>query len=98
MLARCDVCLVATSNPENIGGVARLLENFGMGPLALVAPRARPDDHRALVVGRAALDRLAAARVVDTLDEAVSGCAWAVGFSARRGAHRPAIGLRNLAR
>jgi tRNA/rRNA methyltransferase len=98
MLARCHVHLVGTSNPENLGSVARLLDNFGVGTaLTLTAPRVAPDDHRALVVGRAARERLAAARVVATLDEAVADCAFVVGFSARRGNERPGVSLRSLA-
>jgi tRNA/rRNA methyltransferase len=97
LLERCDVCLVGTSNPENLGGVARLLENFGLTSLVLIAPRVHPDDHRALVVGRAARARLGHARVVPTLAAAVAGDAFVVGFSARRGADRPVVGLRRLA-
>jgi tRNA C32,U32 (ribose-2'-O)-methylase TrmJ len=86
MLARLEIVLVGTSNAENLGGVARLCENFATTtPLALVAPRAQPDDHRALVVGRAARQRLAEARRFATLDEAVAGASYVVGFSARRG-------------
>jgi TrmH family RNA methyltransferase len=96
MLARCEVCLVGTTNPENLGSVARLADNFAVPALTLVAPHVPPDDPRALVVGRAARDRLATARVVATLDEAVAECSYVVGFSARRGADRPTIGLRNL--
>lgn len=93
---RCRVVLVGTSNPENLGSVARLMENFGAAELALVAPRVPPDDHRALVVGRAALPRLQGARVVPALAEAVSDCVQVVGFSARRGGDRPSVGLRGL--
>ncbi len=96
MLARCDLVLVGTANPENLGGVARLVENFAPGSLALVAPRARPDDPRALVVGRVARARLSAARVTATLDEALGGAGFVVGFSARRGSGRPMVTLRAL--
>jgi TrmH family RNA methyltransferase len=96
MLSRCDVVLVGTANPENLGGVARLAENFAPASLALVAPRARPDDARALVVGRVGRDWLASARLCATLDEAVRDAAYVVGFSARRGAARPTITLREL--
>lgn len=96
MLARLDVVLVGTSNAENLGGVARLCENFAMPPMTLVAPRAQPDDHRALVVGRAARQRLGEARVVAALDEAVAGASYVVGFSARAGGDRPMTSLRAL--
>jgi TrmH family RNA methyltransferase len=97
MLSRCDVVLVGTANPENLGGVARLCDNFALPSLSLVAPRARPDDPRALVVGRMAMERLAAARVTATLDEAVAEAAFVVGFSARRGGERPMTTLGALA-
>jgi TrmH family RNA methyltransferase len=96
LVARCDVVLVGTANPENLGGVARLVENFAPASLSLVAPRARPDDPRALVVGRMARQTLAAARVTATLDEAVAEASYVVGFSARRGGERPMSGLRAL--
>jgi TrmH family RNA methyltransferase len=96
MLSRCEVCLVGTANPENLGSVARLADNFAVPALTLVAPRVPPDDPRALVVGRAARDRLATARVAATLDDAVAACSYVVGFSARRGADRATIGLRGL--
>ena len=88
--------LVGTANPENLGGVARLAENFAPASLALVAPRVRPDDPRALVVGRVGRAPLAAARVCATLDEAVRDAVFVVGFSARRGAARPTIALAEL--
>jgi TrmH family RNA methyltransferase len=96
MLSRCDVVLVGTANPENLGGVARLAENFAPASLALVAPRVRPNDPRALVVGRVGRQTLAAARVCATLDEAVRDAAFVVAFSARRGAARPTIALVEL--
>ena len=97
LVARCEVVLVGTANPENLGGVARLAENFAPARLALVAPRARPDDARALVVGRVGRERLAAARVCATLDEALREAAFVVAFSARRGASRPPVALHELA-
>lgn len=97
MLLRCDVCLVETANPENLGAVARLLDNFGLPSLTLVAPRVAPDDPRAAVVARAARSRLLGARIHATLGDAVREASCVVGFSARRGGGRPMIGLRALA-
>jgi TrmH family RNA methyltransferase len=96
MISRCDVCLVGTAQAENLGAVARLLDNFGAPSLTLVAPRVAADDARAQVVARSARDRLLAARRTDGLDEAVAHCAYVVGFSARRGGGRPLVGLRQL--
>ena len=97
MLARAEVVLVGTANPENLGGVARLCANFAPSGLALVAPRVRADDPRALVVGRVGQAYLAGARVVATLAEAVADAVCVVGFSARRGSARPTIALTALA-
>jgi TrmH family RNA methyltransferase len=97
MLARAEVVLVGTANPENLGGVARLVANFAPAGWWLVAPRVRADDPRALVVGRMAQAALAAVRVAATIDEAVADAACVVGFSARRGASRPAVALTALA-
>ena len=96
IVARCDVVLVGTANPENLGGVARLVDNFAVARWTLVAPRAAPDDPRALVTGRMARARRAEARVVATLGEAVGEDVLVVGFSARRGAARPTVTLREL--
>ena len=96
LLPRAAVVLVGTANPENLGGVARLVANFATAGLRLAAPRASVDDPRALVVGRMARQVLAGARVAGTLDEAVADAACVVGFSARRGAARPAVALTAL--
>jgi TrmH family RNA methyltransferase len=98
MLERLDVCLVETANAENLGAIARLAENFGLASaLLLIAPRVAPTEERALVVGRAARGRLEGARVVGTVEEAVGEASLVVGLSARRGAERPSVGLRELA-
>lgn len=96
MISRCDVCLVGTAQAENLGAVARLLDNFGAPSLTLVAPRVAADDARAQVVARSARDRLTTARRTDALADAVADCAYVVGFSARRGGDRPLVGLRQL--
>ena len=96
MISRCLVCLVGTSQAENLGAVARLLDNFAVPSLTLVASRVAAGDVRAQVVARAARERLAAARRTDELADAVADCAYVVGFSARRGADRPLVGLRQL--
>ncbi len=76
------VVLVATSHAGNIGAAARAMLTMGVTRLVLVAPRAFP---HADAVARAsgATVVLDAARVVGTLDEAIAGCAFAVGLSAR---------------
>ncbi len=81
-LARIRVVLVATSHPGNIGSAARALKTMGLRRIVLVAPRTFPhDEASALAAG--AEDVLDAARVVETLDEAVADCALVFGCTAR---------------
>ncbi len=81
-LSRVRIVLVAPTHPGNIGAAARAMGTMGLGRLVLVAPKRFPHpEAAALAAGaRAVLD---AARVVPTLEEAISGCVLAVGLSAR---------------
>ncbi len=76
------VVLVNTSHPGNIGAAARALKNMGLSRLYLVAPKDFPAD-RAVWRAASAVDVLDQAVVVETLDEALSGCGLVVGTSAR---------------
>ena len=76
------IVLVATSHAGNIGAAARAMLTMGVTRLVLVRPRMFPHaDAVARASGATAV--LDAARVVATLDEAIAGCALAVGLSAR---------------
>lgn len=77
-----SVVLVNTSHPGNIGAAARAMKNMGLSQLTLVQPVNFPSS---VAVGRAvsALDILDSARVVDSLQEAVSDCGLVIGASAR---------------
>ena len=81
-LSALRIVRVATSHPGNIGAAARAMHTMGLRRLVLVDPRRFPDAEAvALATGaNAVLDH---ARVVATLDEALSGCTLAVGLSAR---------------
>jgi tRNA/rRNA methyltransferase len=92
---RFEVVLCGTSNPENLGAVARLMDNFGFSALTLVAPRARVGDPRAMLVARTARHHLEHARRCDTLADAVGGVSRVVGFTARSGDLRPSIEVRD---
>ena len=76
------IVLVNTSHPGNIGGVARAMKNMGLGRLCLVAPRQYPDE-QATWRAASASDVLAAADIVDTVEEAIADCQFVVGTSAR---------------
>jgi tRNA/rRNA methyltransferase len=81
-LDRLRVVLCATSHPGNIGASARAMHTMGLSSLVLVAPRFFPHpDASALASGGTTV--LARARVVSSLDDALAGCAFAIGFSAR---------------
>lgn len=82
-LDRIRIVLSRPSHPGNIGAAARAMKTMGLSQLWLVAPHAFPDpiaDARA----SGATDILAAARVVPTLAEALSGTVLAAGVTARR--------------
>ncbi len=76
------IVLVDTSHPGNIGAVARAMKNMGLAQLALVRPRDFPSEEaRARAAG--ADDVLESAGVFDTLEEALAGCGFVAGASAR---------------
>ena len=78
VLDRVEVVLCQTSMAENIGAAARAMKTMGLSRLVLVAPRAAVDD-KARAVATHAADVLDAARVVDSVEEAVadSVAVWA---------------------
>ncbi|VWX62187.1 tRNA (cytidine/uridine/adenosine-2'-O-)-methyltransferase TrmJ [Burkholderiales bacterium 8X] len=67
--------LIQTSHAGNVGAAARALKTMGFGDLVLVAPRWANVLRREETIQRAsgALDVLAHARIVETLDEALDG-------------------------
>ena len=77
-----QVVLVNPSHPGNIGAVARAMKNMGLRQLVLVDPRKFPDP-QAEWRAASALDIIQAARVVETLDEAIADSQFVVGTSAR---------------
>jgi len=76
------IVLVGTTHPGNIGAAARAMLTMGLDRLSLVAPREFPSQEAtARAVGAdAVLDN---ARVCATLEEALAGCRYVVGASAR---------------
>ncbi len=76
------IVLVNPSHPGNIGAVARAMKTMGLHDLVMVKPRAFPHEEATWRAAKAA-DVLANARVVPTLDAAISDCALVIGTSAR---------------
>lgn len=84
-LQRVRVVLVRPQVAGNLGATARVMRNFGLDQLVLVAPAADRDDREARKLsthGEAILDQ---ARIVATLDEAIGDCVFVAGTSARTG-------------
>lgn len=82
MLDAIRIVLVNTSHPGNIGSAARAMKTMGLRHLYLVAPHHYPDP-KADELASSAVDVLAGAVVVSTLEEAVADCTFVVGTSAR---------------
>jgi tRNA/rRNA methyltransferase len=80
--SRVRVVLVAPSHPGNVGASARAMATMGFSSLFVVAPK-RFLDPEAVALASGATAVLAEARVAPTLDEALAGCVFTIGFSGR---------------
>jgi tRNA/rRNA methyltransferase len=98
------------ASAENVGAVARVVANFGLGRLVLVAPPAwdgparsgegtgREDAlRRARRTARGAEPLLASAEVHADLRAALAGATWACGTSSRAVSGRASLSPRDLA-
>ena len=91
------IVLVGTTHPGNIGAAARAMRTMGLDRLSLVAPREFPSPE-ATARAAGADDVLESARVCATLDEALAGCRFVIGASARlRALPWPAVTPREAA-
>lgn len=81
-LANVRVVLVRTHYAGNLGAAARVLHNFGLRELVLVEPIADPAAHDARRLATHGVALLEAARVFDTLQEAVADCVEVAATSA----------------
>ncbi|AMO95823.1 putative methyltransferase [Collimonas fungivorans] len=82
---RLRFVLVETSSPGNVGAAARAIKTMGFSELILVNPRF-PDvlqRDEAVAFASGAQDILAAARIVDSVEQALEGCNFAAALSAR---------------
>ncbi len=82
LLKNIRIVLVNTSHPGNIGATARAMKNMGLSQLYLVEPKQHPTVE-AFRRSVGANDVLDSAVVVDDLAQAISGCVWVAGTSAR---------------
>ena len=93
-LSRVRIVLCRTSHPGNIGAAARAMLTMGLADLVLVDPKEFPSaqaDARA----SGAQPILQSAHVVETLEEALQGCVFAIACTARaRGLTHVTVGAR----
>lgn len=100
MFAATRFVLVEPSHPGNVGAAARALKTMGFARLVLVRPRLPGvlQDPEAIAMASGADDVLAAAQVVDSLEQALVGVQWSLALSARpREYGPPVIGPRAAA-
>ncbi len=96
LLAAVRIVLVGTTHPGNIGAAARAMKNMGLRQLVLVAPKSFPDEE-ATARASGAEDVLMHAQVVESLHDALQGCVWVAGTSARsRALEKPVLAPRSL--
>ena len=87
------IVLVAPQLGENIGTAARAMANFGLSDLRLVAPRDGWPSEKARAASASATHVIEAARVFDTLAEAIADLNLVLATTARnRGLHKPVRG------
>ncbi|MGB6451858.1 MAG: RNA methyltransferase, partial [Steroidobacteraceae bacterium] len=76
------IVLVEPSHPGNIGAAARAMKNMGLEHLVLVRPRQFPHPE-ATARASGADSVLAAARVVESVAQAVAGCGFIAATTSR---------------
>lgn len=92
------ICLVRPQMGENIGAVARVMLNFGLISLRLVAPRDRWPNPKAETVAVGADVVLKGARVEWRLEDALADATLVIAATARpRGLEKPVWGAREAA-
>lgn len=74
MLSNCRIVLVRPHYPGNVGATARVMRNFGLSDLALVEPVADWNTLESRRMATHSQSILDSARVVTTLDQALTEC------------------------
>ena|SRR5262245_25764276 len=80
-LCRCRIVLVRPHYAGNLGATARVMRNFGLTDLVLVAPYASTNDLEARRMARDGLAVLDTARVVPDLGDALADCVFTLATS-----------------
>lgn len=90
--------LVAPQMGENIGAAARVMANFGLSDLRLVAPRDGWPNPAAETMSAGALPDVVRAAVFARLEDAIADCAIVIATTARpRGMEKPVLGAAEAA-
>jgi tRNA/rRNA methyltransferase len=76
------IILVRPQLPENIGSVARAMNNFGLKELRLVSPLFSPQDPKSISLAAGADDILERAKIYDSLEDAISDLHYVYATSA----------------
>ncbi len=82
------IVLIEPEFSGNLGSVARAMGNMGYEELILVSPKADTTASDAKAMAMAAYPILEKSQTVSSLEAALSGCHWSVGFTRRLGRHR----------
>jgi len=90
-LESLDVVLFRPKYSENVGSAARAMLNMGARSLILVDPQGFDLERAAPLATAHARHILETARIVAALPEALSGCALAIGTTARTGGWRKGL-------
>ena len=85
------VVLVETQIPENIGSVARAMNNMGFTRLLLVEPNNCDLKRVVKMATGSSIDLIENMEVYEDLKEAIGPFQYVVGTTARLGVHRPAL-------
>ena len=81
------IVLVEPAEPGNIGAAARAMKTTGFSDLRIVRPRCDLNAEPIRWLAYHSHDIIAAARIVDSVEEAVADCQIVAGFSARLQVH-----------
>ena len=88
MLDRIRIILVESAGSANVGGTARAMANMGLSDLVLVSPRCLLRDEHAIGFASHGLNVLESSKVVDTIPEALNGCAFSYATTSKTGLYR----------
>lgn len=80
-LSNCRIVLVRPHYAGNLGATARVMRNFGLTDLVLVAPYCFATDLEARRMARGGLDVLDSARTVPELGDALADCVYSFATS-----------------